>query len=345
MSQSAPGRSARPTEPAKSTSPEKRQSVGVEGDVGGRVAGNVEHLEGDARRRRSSRRRRAAPPACARGSRPGRCPRTPRGPRAVPFPLGHVDGRSGALGQPGDADEVVPVAVRDEDRGAARAHATRAEGGGRPGRRWGRRRPPRALRARRARRSSWSGSVRAGAVRRRAPRAFESNRGALGSLLVESWDLTSIETPGGTRLASRPALVDEARAVVIGIEPGQELGDHQVKERAWVVVVEGTVEIECDGRTSSAATRHAPHVRARTSATRSGAPRARAILLILAPWPGEGHYRGGGAARAAVALAALEPLELRPVGQPVDPVAERDEHAPRRRGCTTSALATSRWRM
>jgi quercetin dioxygenase-like cupin family protein len=116
---------------------------------------------------------------------------------------------------------------------------------------------------------------------------------------VQSWDLTSIETPGGTVSPVVLRSSDEARAVVIGIEPGQELGDHQVKEHAWIVVVDGIVEIECDGRTTSAGAgtllTFAPDER---HALRS-VDGAR-ILLILAPWPGEGHYRGGGGARARV---------------------------------------------
>jgi hypothetical protein len=45
--------------------------------------------------------------------------------RALAF--GHVDGGVGALGEVGDAAEVVPVAVRDQDRGAASAGARELE--------------------------------------------------------------------------------------------------------------------------------------------------------------------------------------------------------------------------
>ena len=116
---------------------------------------------------------------------------------------------------------------------------------------------------------------------------------------MQTWDLTAIDMPGGTRSPVVVDSEDEARAVLIGLDPGQELGDHQVKEHAWVVVVEGTVEIESDGRTTSVGAgtllTFAPDER---HALRS-VDGAR-ILLILAPWPGEGHYRGGGAARARV---------------------------------------------
>jgi quercetin dioxygenase-like cupin family protein len=116
---------------------------------------------------------------------------------------------------------------------------------------------------------------------------------------VQRWDLTSIETPGGTRSPVVLHSSDEARAVLIGIEAGQELGDHQVKENAWVVVVDGIVEVEVDGDVSTAGPgtllTFAPDER---HAVRSGD--GGRVLLLLAPWPGEGHYRGGGVGRAAV---------------------------------------------
>ena len=110
---------------------------------------------------------------------------------------------------------------------------------------------------------------------------------------VRRWDLTSIDTPGGTRSPVVLSSSDEARAVLIGIEAGQELGEHQVKENAWVLVVEGTVEIDADGEATAAGPgtllTFAPDERHAIGS--AGGAR---LLLILAPWPGEGHYRGGG---------------------------------------------------
>jgi quercetin dioxygenase-like cupin family protein len=110
---------------------------------------------------------------------------------------------------------------------------------------------------------------------------------------VESWDLTSINAPDGTR---DPAVLHssrEGRAVMIRLDPGQELGPHQVKERAWVCVVDGGVTIEAGGETVEAApgmlATFAPDER-HSLRSDEGAR----ILLLLAPWPGEGHYRGGG---------------------------------------------------
>ena len=87
---------------------------------------------------------------------------------------------------------------------------------------------------------------------------------------------------------------EAARAVLIGLDPGQELGDHQVKEHAFVLVVEGAVRVEAaDGTleaTAGTLFTFEPDER-RSVSTESGAR----ILLFLAPWPGEGHYRGGDA--------------------------------------------------
>ena len=109
---------------------------------------------------------------------------------------------------------------------------------------------------------------------------------------MHSWNLREIETPGGSR---SPVVLDSdeaARAVLIGLDPGQELGDHQVKEHAFVLVVDGSVRIEAGGETleASAGTLFTFEPDERHSV--SSAEGAR-ILLFLAPWPGAGHYRGG----------------------------------------------------
>jgi redox-sensitive bicupin YhaK (pirin superfamily) len=81
--------------------------------------------------------------------------------------------------------------------------------------------------------------------------------------------------------------VGEGRAIAIDLPAGEELQDHEVHERAYLVVVAGEVEIS--GEQSGTAgpgslavfdpqERHA--VRAVSDAR---------LLLVLAPWPGPGH--------------------------------------------------------
>ncbi|HWB57403.1 MAG TPA: cupin domain-containing protein [Gaiellaceae bacterium] len=116
---------------------------------------------------------------------------------------------------------------------------------------------------------------------------------------METWRLGEIETPDGSRSPVVLRSDDEARAVLVGLTPGQELGDHQVKEHAWVIVVDGTVTFRAGGDEVEAPAgtlaRFEPDER--HSVRSDGGGR---ILLLLAPWPGPGHYRGdeGKAARA-----------------------------------------------
>lgn len=117
-------------------------------------------------------------------------------------------------------------------------------------------------------------------------------------LRMESWSLADIDTPGGSRSPVVLRSDDEARAVLVGLEPGQELGDHQVKEHAWIVVVEGSVTLRAGGEEIHAPAgtlaRFLPDER-HSVRTDGGAK----ILLLLAPWPGPGHYRGSKPAAAA----------------------------------------------
>ena len=80
----------------------------------------------------------------------------------------------------------------------------------------------------------------------------------------------------------------EARSILISLPAGEALQQHQVHERAYLVVVDGEVEIEHGAGTTSGG--HGllavfdpaePHeVRAREDSR---------VLLVLAPWPGDGH--------------------------------------------------------
>ena len=108
---------------------------------------------------------------------------------------------------------------------------------------------------------------------------------------MQRWNLREIETPGGSR---SPVVLDSdelGRAVLLALDPGQQLGDHQVKEHAWLLVVEGTVRVaSADGEIEAPAGTLAhfePNER-HSVASDGGAK----VLLLLAPWPGPGHFRG-----------------------------------------------------
>jgi quercetin dioxygenase-like cupin family protein len=109
---------------------------------------------------------------------------------------------------------------------------------------------------------------------------------------MDHWKLYEIETPDGSR---SPVVLHsqngESRVVLLALEPGQALNDHQVKEAALVVVVAGEAVFESGGETVAAVAgdlfRFDPNERHAVSS--EGGAR---LLLVLAPWPGAGHYRG-----------------------------------------------------
>lgn len=108
---------------------------------------------------------------------------------------------------------------------------------------------------------------------------------------MEAWNLPEIATPNGSRSPVVLKSEDPGRAVLIGLDPGQELGDHQVKEHAWVLVVDGRAEIRARDERVEAASGTLAHFEPDERHSIRSDEGAK-ILLLLAPWPGEGHYRG-----------------------------------------------------
>lgn len=104
---------------------------------------------------------------------------------------------------------------------------------------------------------------------------------------MESWDLKTIEAP-----PREPLILStdrDARAIVLHLPAGEELQEHEVHERARVVVIDGEVEVTTPaGDTVSARSGHmfefSPGER-RAIDARSDAR----LLLLLSPWPGDGH--------------------------------------------------------
>jgi hypothetical protein len=104
---------------------------------------------------------------------------------------------------------------------------------------------------------------------------------------MESWDLKTVDVePHQPRIL---ASAEDARTILLRLPEGEELQEHEVHERARVLVVDGEVEIaEADGASAGAAAGHLfefePGER-RTIVARSEAR----LLMVLSPWPGDGH--------------------------------------------------------
>jgi quercetin dioxygenase-like cupin family protein len=106
---------------------------------------------------------------------------------------------------------------------------------------------------------------------------------------MQHWDLLAVDAARGTRDPYVVHQDDAARAVLVVLAPGQELGEHQVKENAWISVVEGIVDVVCDGERLELG--HGSLMRFEPGERHaiSSAEGAR-ILMLLSPWPGEGHF-------------------------------------------------------
>jgi len=104
---------------------------------------------------------------------------------------------------------------------------------------------------------------------------------------MNSWPITALDLqPHAPQILTS---TDDARAIALMIPAGESLQDHQVHERAWVIVLDGEVEIETDTGDRVAGGRgllleFAPNERHAVHA-RSDAR----LLLLLTPWPGAGH--------------------------------------------------------
>jgi len=104
---------------------------------------------------------------------------------------------------------------------------------------------------------------------------------------MDTWNLAEMKTE-----PHRPEVLRSddgaARAIAINLPAGEMLQDHEVYEHAWLHVHEGEVEIDQGGATTPAPAGFLAHfdpherheVRAKSDAR---------LLLILAPWPGEGR--------------------------------------------------------
>ena len=110
---------------------------------------------------------------------------------------------------------------------------------------------------------------------------------------MRHWKLPEIETTDGTRSPVVLHSTDSVRRIVlIGLKPGEALGDHRVKESALVLVLDGTVRVEAGPGELFEFDPDEKH-----SVLSAGGAR---VLLLLAPWPGEGHYRGDQPAASGV---------------------------------------------
>lgn len=104
---------------------------------------------------------------------------------------------------------------------------------------------------------------------------------------MKSWDLKGLDLK--SRLPEILASSEEARIIALDLNAGEDLAEHEVHERAVVVVVDGEVEA---GSRSGARAHGGAGLLVEFDPGERHFVRAIAdsrLLLILAPWPGDGH--------------------------------------------------------
>ena len=100
---------------------------------------------------------------------------------------------------------------------------------------------------------------------------------------MEHWDLRTLDVQ-----PHQPKILHsargEARSILINLPAGEALQEHEVHERAYVVVIDGEVEIEGTTGGPGLTVVFDPHERHAVKANTDAR-----VLLVLAPWPGDGH--------------------------------------------------------
>jgi quercetin dioxygenase-like cupin family protein len=105
---------------------------------------------------------------------------------------------------------------------------------------------------------------------------------------METWDIASLDVQPHQPEVLRSD--DETRVIAINLPAGEALQDHQVHERAWLVVAAGEVEVEVEQ--DGDAVTGGPGLLAHFDPAERHEVRARQdsrLILLLSPWPGDGH--------------------------------------------------------
>jgi quercetin dioxygenase-like cupin family protein len=103
---------------------------------------------------------------------------------------------------------------------------------------------------------------------------------------MESWDIRALPIEPHHPQVLRSD--EESRAIAIRLPGGEELQEHQVHERTYLLVIDGEIEVAQDGRSVSGGAGFLSHFAPNERRTVRALKDTR-LLLVLAPWPGQGH--------------------------------------------------------
>jgi quercetin dioxygenase-like cupin family protein len=104
---------------------------------------------------------------------------------------------------------------------------------------------------------------------------------------VKSWDLDDLNLK--PRLPEILSSSEDARVIALDLAAGESLEEHEVHERAFLLVLAGEIELSGNGGDAirggqGLLVEIEPRERHRVEATADAR-----LLLLLTPWPGNGH--------------------------------------------------------
>ncbi len=103
---------------------------------------------------------------------------------------------------------------------------------------------------------------------------------------MESWDVRSLDMEPDHPQVLRSD--NETRAIALRLASGGELQEHQVHERAYLLVADGEIEISQNDQRVTGGTGFLAHFAPNERRTVRALTDTR-LVLLLAPWPGIGH--------------------------------------------------------
>jgi quercetin dioxygenase-like cupin family protein len=104
---------------------------------------------------------------------------------------------------------------------------------------------------------------------------------------MRSWDLSTLDVE-----VHQPVVLDseeEGRAILINLPARDSLQEHQVHERAWIMVVAGHIRIDLPSGESESGGPGFLAVFDPAERREVTAEEDSRVLLLLSPWPGDGH--------------------------------------------------------
>lgn len=103
---------------------------------------------------------------------------------------------------------------------------------------------------------------------------------------METWDIRTLKLEPHSPQVLRSD--DDTRVIAMEIPSGEQLQEHEVHEHTHLLVVSGEVQIDRDSETVSGGPGLLAHFEPGERHSVKALSETR-LVLLLSPWPGEGH--------------------------------------------------------